>query len=53
KISTFGWLVDIKKINTSNNSKMFFLTMEDLCDTFEVVVFYDTAKKYSEHLEHY
>ncbi|HER00425.1 MAG TPA: DNA polymerase III subunit alpha [candidate division Zixibacteria bacterium] len=53
KISTFGWLVDIKRINTSNNSKMFFLTMEDLCDTFEVVVFYDTAKKYSEHLERY
>ncbi len=53
RISTCGWLVDIKKINTSNNSKMFFLTMEDLCDTFEVVVFYDIAKKYSEHLERY
>lgn len=53
KISVYGWLVDIKRINTSNNSKMFFLTFEDLCDTFEVVVFYDIAKKYQECLEHY
>ncbi|MEJ2170452.1 MAG: hypothetical protein P8X90_33565 [Desulfobacterales bacterium] len=53
KISAHGWLVDIKRINTSNNSKMFFLTFEDLCDTFEVVVFYDIAKKHQECLERY
>ena len=52
-VSTHGWLVDIKRINTSSNTKMAFLTMEDLCDTFEVVVFPELLKKYSETLRRY
>jgi DNA-directed DNA polymerase III PolC len=50
KITTFGWLVDIKRIKTSNGKRMIFLTMEDLCDTFEVVLFPELCKKYAETL---
>ena len=53
KISTLGWLVDIKRINTTNGKKMIFLTMEDLNDTFEVVIFPDLCKKFSEILRPY
>jgi DNA polymerase III subunit alpha len=49
-ITTFGWLVDVKRINTQTNKRMIFLTMEDLCDTFEVVLFSELCQKYAEIL---
>jgi DNA-directed DNA polymerase III PolC len=52
KVNTRGWLADIKRINTSGNKQMLFLTMEDLVDTFEVVVFPEQVRKYSELLRH-
>jgi DNA polymerase III alpha subunit len=50
QVSCFGWLADIKRISTARNQQMYFLTMEDLVDTFEVVVFPEQVRKYSELL---
>jgi DNA-directed DNA polymerase III PolC len=49
-----GWLTDIKRIKTREKKQpMVFLTFEDLHDTFEVVLFPEKYKEYSEMIRHH
>ncbi|MFH1699862.1 MAG: DNA polymerase III subunit alpha [Candidatus Zixiibacteriota bacterium] len=49
KVSITAWLADVKRIKTREKKEwMVFLTFEDLHDTFEVVLFPESYKKYYE-----
>lgn len=45
-IRVAGWLVTTRRVTTVNNEQMRFLTLEDLTDVIEVVLFPKTYRKY-------
>jgi len=54
KIELDGWMVNIKRIKTREKKEaMVFLTLEDIRDTFEVVLFPDMYREYAEMIRRY
>ena len=43
-----GWFMTAKRIRTKDGKAMKFLSLEDLTDTFEAVLFPETYAKYAE-----
>lgn len=48
KIKMMGWFMTSKRIRTRKGEIMKFLSLEDLTDTFEAVIFPQAYKKYAE-----
>jgi DNA-directed DNA polymerase III PolC len=51
KVKLLGWLIASKRINTRSGAFMQFLSLEDLTDTFEVVLFPATYQQYGSVLK--
>ncbi|MGM0366713.1 MAG: DNA polymerase III subunit alpha [Actinomycetota bacterium] len=51
KVEVGGIISGIKPIFTKNNQQMFFVTLEDISDSVEVIVFPTVLEKYKEFLE--
>jgi DNA polymerase III alpha subunit len=49
RIKMIGWFMASKRIKTRKGEIMKFLSLEDLTDTFEAVIFPKTYQKYAEH----
>lgn len=50
-IRVAGWLVTTRRVTTVNNEQMRFLTLEDLTDVVEIVLFPRSYKKYGALIE--
>ena len=48
-----GWRADIKRIKTRRRQYMVFMTMDSLDDTFEVILFPDTYRRFSDIIRKY
>ncbi len=48
RIKMIGWYMTSKRIKTSKGDVMKFLSLEDLCGTFEAVIFPEAYQKYAE-----
>jgi DNA polymerase III alpha subunit len=46
RVKLLGWLIASKKVDTRNGAFMEFLSLEDLTETFEVVLFPATYQRY-------
>jgi DNA polymerase III alpha subunit len=51
RIKVAGWLVTTRRVTTVNGEQMRFLTLEDLTDVVEIVLFPKTYDKYGALIE--